>query len=103
MVKVVWTHSAIQALEDIGEYIANDSDKYAKIVVQQLFESTDILEAYPKAGRIVPEFRNKRIRELIRMNYRIVYLIVSLERIDVLTVHHSARLLKKSRLGKRKV
>ena len=102
MVKVVWTDSAIQALHYIGEYITKDSERYAKMVVQHLFESTDILESHPKAGRIVPEFNNKNTRELIRGSYRIVYRIVDNTRIDILTIHHSARLLTKSSFRKRK-
>lgn len=72
MVKVVWTDFAIHELDDIGEYIAKDSQRYAKVVIQNLFESTDLLESHPKVGRIVPEFNNKNIRELIRGSYRIV-------------------------------
>jgi addiction module RelE/StbE family toxin len=102
MVKIVWTDSAIQALNDIGEYIAKDSERYAKMVVQHLFETTDLLEPHPKAGRIVPEFNNKNIRELIRGSYRVVYNIVDTRRIDILTIHHSARLLTRSSISKRK-
>jgi toxin ParE1/3/4 len=102
MVKVVWTDFAIQDLNDIGEYIAKDSERYAKVVIQNLFESADLLESHPKAGRIVPEFENKNIRELIRGSYRIVYRIVDIYRIYILTIHHSARLMKRSSIIKRK-
>ena len=102
MVKVVWTDFAIRDLDDIGEYIAKDSERYAKIVIQNLFESVDLLESHPKAGRIVPEFNNKNIRELIRGSYRIVYRVVDVYRIDILTIHHSARLLKRSASIKRR-
>ena len=102
MVKVVWTDFAINDLDDIGEYIAKDSERYAKVVIKSLFESADILESHPKAGRIVPEFNNKYFRELIRGSYRIVYRIIDIYRIDILTVHHSSRLLTKSVLRKRK-
>ena len=102
MVKVVWTDLAIQDLDDIGEFIAKDSERYAKAVIQNLFESTELLESHPKAGRVVPEFENKNIRELIRGSYRIVYRIVDTSRIDILTVHHSARLMKRSSIIKRK-
>ncbi|MCX6233906.1 MAG: type II toxin-antitoxin system RelE/ParE family toxin [Bacteroidetes bacterium] len=102
MVKVVWTDFAIRDLNDIGEYIAKDSERYAKVVIQNLFESTDLLESHPKAGRIVPEFNNKNLRELIRGSYRIVYRVVDIYRIDILTVHNSTRLLTKSTLYKRK-
>ncbi len=102
MVKIVWTGFAILDLENIGEYIAKDSGRYAQVVIQDLFESTELLESHPKAGRIVPEFNNENLRELIRGSYRIVYRIVDVHRIDILTIHHSARLLKRSSLIKKK-
>ncbi len=102
MVKIVWTDQAIQDLTDIGEYIANDSERYAREVVQSLFESVHLLKSHPKAGRIVPEYRLTYIRELIRGSYRVVYRIVDKFRIDILTVHHSARLLKITRISRKK-
>ena len=101
MVKVVWTDQAIQDLNDIGEYIAKDSERYAHEVVQSLFESAEIIVSHPKAGRIVPEYNIDSLRELIRGSYRIVYRIVDKFRIDILTVHHSARQLKIPRISKR--
>ena len=102
MVKIVWTDQAIQDLTDIGEYIANDSERYAREVVQSLFESVYLLKSHPKAGRIVPEYRLTHIRELIRGSYRIVYRIVDKFRIDILTIHHAARLLKIPRISRKK-
>lgn len=93
MVKVIWTDAAIQDLNDIGDYIAKDSERYAEITIQRLFESVDILENNPKVGKMVPEFEIETIRELIRGSYRIVYRIVDNYRIDIMTVHNSARLL----------
>jgi toxin ParE1/3/4 len=94
MDKVIWTDSAIQDLNDIGDYIAKDSEKYAQITVNGLFDSVDILEYYPFSGKIVPEYENENIREIIKGNYRIVYQIVGNERIDILTVHNCARLIE---------
>ena len=51
MVKIIWTDSAILDLDDIGNYIAKDSVRYAEITVERLFNSVDILEDYPKAGK----------------------------------------------------
>jgi toxin ParE1/3/4 len=76
VVKVVWTDSAIIDLNEIGEYIAKDSERYAQIKVKRLFEAIDILETNPKLGKITSEFQQENLRELIRINYRIVYLIV---------------------------
>ena len=93
MVKVVWTDSAIEDLNDIGDYIAKDSERYAEITVQRLFNSVDILEDYPKSGKMVPEFENDSIRELVRGSFRIVYQLIEDFRIDILTVHNCARLI----------
>ena len=93
MVKIVWTDLAIQDLEDIGNYIAKDSERYAQMTVEKLFTSVDILEHYPKIGKIVPEFQDELIRELIMGNFRIVYQIVNDERVDIITVNHCARLI----------
>jgi toxin ParE1/3/4 len=93
MAKVIWTDSAIQDLDDIGNYIAKDSERYAEVTIERLFNSVDILEKFPKAGKMVPEFENESIRELIRDSYRIVYHIIDDFRIDIITVHNCARLL----------
>ncbi len=70
-----------------------NSLKYAQITVERLFSATDILEKYPDIGKVAEEFESESIRELIRGSYRIVYRKYSKERIDILTVHNSARML----------
>jgi len=94
MVKIKWTDFALENLIDIGDYIEKDSYFYAQRVVNYLFDSVIILEQNPLAGRKVPEFNDRAIREIIRINYRIVYKLISENDIDIITVHHSARLLK---------
>jgi toxin ParE1/3/4 len=93
MVKVIWTESALSDLNDIGEFIAKDSVRYAELTVTKLFESADILETHPKAGKKVPELNNNSFRELIRGSYRIIYCLVDEFHIEILTVHRSSRLL----------
>jgi len=70
--------------------------------VRDFFEATRTLEEFPKAGRIVPELNNKVIREIIVGIYRVIYHIISNEKIEVLAVNHSYRLLKKRSIHKRK-
>ena len=98
MVKINWTNFALQDLNEIADFISKDSVRYAQMTVKYLFESPTLLKTHPKAGRIVPEFKEENLRELIRGSYRIVYRIVDKNRIDILTVHHSARLFKNSPL-----
>ena len=96
MVKIIWTDSAIQDLNDIGDFISKDSIRYAEITVDKLFYSVSILEQHPFVGKITPEFEDETIRELIRGNYRIVYQIVNDFRVDILTVNNCARLITNS-------
>ena len=94
MVEINWTELALQDIDNIAEFISKDSLKYAKIQVQLFFDRVKVLHSQPELGRIVPEISNKKIRELIIGNYRIVYRIVSSQKIDILTIYHSRRLLQ---------
>ena len=93
MVKINWTPQSKNDLISIAEFIAQDSRKYAKLQIQRIRERVKQLVDFPSSGRVVPELDNPRMREVIMGNYRIIYLIVNEERIDILTVHHSAKLL----------
>ena len=64
MAQIRWTDLAIENLVDIGDYIARDSEMYARLVVDELFDSATILEQHPLAGRIVPEYTRHDLREL---------------------------------------
>jgi toxin ParE1/3/4 len=93
MVVIKWTDQSLGDVRNIAEFIAKDSVKYARIQTKIFFDRVEILKKYPKAGRIVPELNKEYLRELIQGNYRIIYKLISLKRIDILTVHHSNRLL----------
>jgi toxin ParE1/3/4 len=96
MVEIKWTQQSIEDINNIADYIAKDSVKFANLQVERIFERVEILKSTPLSGRIVPEINNLKIRELILGNYRIIYKVLNKRRIDILTVHHSARLLSNS-------
>jgi len=73
MAKIVWTEPALRDLEIIVKYIAQDSPRYAERVGRGIVQAPRILRDYPKVGRIVPEFNQDRVRELIFGAYRIIY------------------------------
>ncbi len=98
MVSIVWIQQAIDDLNQIAEYISKDSPIYADLTVDRLFAKTKILIDYPLSGRIVPEIDKEEIRELIEGNYRIIYEIIDETLIEILTVHHSARILKPDKI-----
>lgn len=52
----------------------------------------DLLELHPEMGRIVPEYRDPKIRELIFRPYRIVYRLNDSRKVaEIARVWHAAR------------
>ena len=75
MVKIVWTEVSIEDLKEIHDYIAQDSIRYATITINKIYQKAQIIIDNPILGRIVPEFNDKMIREVISGNYRILYIV----------------------------
>jgi toxin ParE1/3/4 len=98
MVKITWTAAAIEDLKEIFDFIAEDSIRYAIITTSKIYQTVEVLAYKPRLGRMVPEFNEKFIRELIANNYRIIYRIKSDTQVDILRVYHSARLLRRSKI-----
>ena len=69
--------------------------KYAKLQIVRIKLRSQILKSEIHIGKIVTEIDNPDIRELIERNYRIIYKVVSKDRADILTVHHTSRDLTK--------
>ena len=90
---VIWSQPARADLRSIHDFIAHDSRFYAKTVVQDIREKTDILEQLPRAGKKVPELNEDAVRELSIYSYRIIYEIKE-QGIFVLAVVHQRRNLK---------
>jgi toxin ParE1/3/4 len=87
---VRWTPQAAEDLAAIRDFIARDSPRYARIVVERIVSAVDILEQFPLSGKIVPERSWEDLRELVRPPYRIVYRVLE-DRLDIVTVFRSSR------------
>ena len=98
MVKLVWTEISRDDLKEIFDFIAQDSTRYASITVNRIYSKTQVIIGNPFLGRIVPEFNDKSIREVIVGNYRIIYRIVNEHEVDILRVFHSARSLRDDKI-----
>ncbi|NOY51943.1 MAG: type II toxin-antitoxin system RelE/ParE family toxin [Chlorobi bacterium] len=85
-------------MKDIAEYIWKDSKLYAKLQVTRLKTRTRVLKTQTRSRKIVFEINRENIRELIEGSYRIIYTIVEDNRIDILTIHHSARDLTRRKI-----
>jgi toxin ParE1/3/4 len=88
VIKLRWTTQAVEDLEAIRNFIANDSVAYADLVVARLLEAVERLEHFPRSGRIVPELSDPQLREIIESPYR-----VRDETVEVLTVFRASRLM----------
>lgn len=97
--KIDWSHLSLVRVGEIADYIAQDSLVHAREWISNIFNEVKRLEQFPEIGRITPELGNTQIRELIYQNFRIIYKIVSKNRIIILTVRHGKRLLQINNLS----
>jgi toxin ParE1/3/4 len=89
-VRIEWTNTAIEHLVSIYEYVAHDSKPYAERLIDKLTKRSEQIAAFPLSGRMVPEYRDESIREVIERPYRIIYRIKA-DQIDILAVVHGAQ------------
>ncbi len=93
--KLAWTKRAQDDLISIGKYIAEDNIINAKKWIKKLRARARKITDAPMSGRVVPEFENNNIREVLLGNYRIVYLVQN-ETVLIITVFEGHKLLIKT-------
>jgi addiction module RelE/StbE family toxin len=89
--RLVWSPRAVADLEAVRDRIAYDSEPYAGLMISRLVAAPDRLRQFPELGRVVPEFGQVTLRELIVRPYRLVYRLRG-EVIEIVTVFHGARM-----------
>ena len=89
MAEVIWSPQSIQDLESIKSFVARDSPHYAGLLVQRLVAAVERLAAFPSSGRMVPEFGNPMLREVLWRNYRLVYRLAG-SSVEIVTVFHGS-------------
>lgn len=95
--RIVWSPLALQRVDDIAQYIAEDKPGAAVEWVDGIFDTVERLADFPESGRVVPEVGGRRIREVMFGKYRVIYSVK--DQIDILTVKRSSQLLQLSELG----
>ena len=92
--KLFFSKSALSDLEEIKKYYLNEGVPHVgEDFLVSIIEHAETLLENPDIGRIVPEFQEPNIRELIHPPFRIVYLRES-SSVHVVRVWRSERLLK---------
>ncbi|MFK7788533.1 MAG: type II toxin-antitoxin system RelE/ParE family toxin [Phycisphaeraceae bacterium] len=89
-VPVRWLKEATAELDEIWEYISQDSPQNASRVVVRLVQAARDLGDYPRSGHVVPEFRRDEIREYPAWPFRLVYAVLP-EEVVVLSIVHGAQ------------
>jgi toxin ParE1/3/4 len=88
--RVAWTPEARRTLDEVIEFIAQDSRPGALRVLEQALDAAASLAALPERGRVVPELGDPSIREIFVYRYRLMYR-VSAELVAILAFIHGAR------------
>ena len=93
MARLIWAPQAVEDLDAVCAFIARDSVAYASEFAARVIGAVEVLREFPQAGRVVPEFGEPTLRELLHGHYRILYEAGS-EAVHILAIHHGARLLR---------
>ena len=92
--EVSLSDSAVKDLRHIKDYYLEQGvPDIGSNFIAAIFEHLEALKVHPDIGRVVPEFEEKHIRELIHPPFRIVYLRGK-KAIQIIRVWRSERLLR---------
>jgi len=93
-IAVRFAESAIADLESIRQWYADQGVvDVGERIVRDIVASVEALADHPDIGRIVPEFEQPFLRELIRPPFRVVYRRDP-QHVRIVRVWRSERLLK---------
>ncbi|MGB0204276.1 MAG: type II toxin-antitoxin system RelE/ParE family toxin [Neptuniibacter sp.] len=91
---ISFSKSAIEDLKAIKEYYSEQGvPQIGQDFVAAIVEHIETLTTHPDVDRVVPEFNEESIRELIHAPFRVVYLRES-KSINIVRIWRSERLLK---------
>lgn len=73
-IKISFAVSALHDLEEVLEYYKQQKIPHVgETLVAKVIKAIELLADHPESGRVVPEFSQSFLRELIRPPFRIVY------------------------------
>ncbi len=94
---ILWSDQARRDLCAIREFIARDSEHYAKMQIERLVCRIERAATMPSRGHPVHEFIESGLREVHDGSYRIIYRAIENE-LHVVTIVHMKRRLTRRRL-----
>lgn len=90
--EIEWSPTARLDFRDIIFFIAENNPLAANQFRNRILNHIKQLPKFPTSGRVVPEFQDENIREIIQNPYRIVYRIkMNKNVIEIVRIWHAAR------------
>lgn len=87
---VIWLPGAERDIQSI----LNDTDfrsaESANRLADAIARRGEQLASFPQSGRIIPEFQNERLRELIEQDFRILYEVFA-DRVEIFGIISARR------------
>ncbi len=84
--KLIWADEAAWALVDLEEQLVERySARRAATIVTEIVERVDLLVDHPEMGRVVPEYGQWQLRELVDRWNRILYRLTP-DAIEIVTI-----------------
>lgn len=95
--KITWSTQARGDLRAIHEFIARDSEHYARLQVERLISRVERTANMPSKGHPVHEFVESGLREVHEGGYRIIYGTRD-DEFQVVTIVHMKQRITRRRL-----
>ena len=89
--RVIWSNRALERVEEIAGYIAEDSPQAAARWVEELFSEVEKLGGFPEMGKPGRDIATSGIRELVFGDFRVFYEVGT--DIDVHSVRRASQLI----------
>ena len=93
---ITWSAQARRDLQAIRDFIAHDSEHYARLQIERLISRVERAAGMPSRGHPIHEFTESGLREVHEGSYRIIYGVFSDEFQVVTIVHMKQRVTRRS-------
>jgi toxin ParE1/3/4 len=90
MNKIIISPLAQSDFDNIFDFLGQNDRKLATDFARNVMKICERILKFLESGRIVPEFENSKIREVLWKYYRIIYRIRA-SHLELITIHHTSR------------
>ena len=94
---ISWSDQALRDLRAIRDFIARDSEHYARLQVERLVSRVERAAMMPSRGHPVHEASESDLREVHEVSYRIIYRMRDHD-LQVVTIVHMKQRITRKRL-----